>query len=118
MVSIVRGVVPEVNPAMPCTDQKRPFVPAEARLGQRSGRVRIWAKTGSRPRLPAGQRHENANLFGAIRPRSGKGAALMPPKANTQAMQMHLEEISRKVAARAHAVFLMDRAGLGTPPTS
>ena len=33
------------------------------------------------------------------------------PKANTQALQMHLEEISRAVAARAHAVVLMDCAG-------
>ena len=35
----------------------------------------------------------------------------MLPKANTGAMQMHLEEISRTVAAKAHAVVLMDRAG-------
>ena len=35
----------------------------------------------------------------------------MLPRANTAAMQMHLEEISRNVAARAHAVVLMDRAG-------
>ena len=41
----------------------------------------------------------------------GKGAALMMPFANTHAMQIHLEEISRSVAARAHAVVLMDRAG-------
>ena len=35
----------------------------------------------------------------------------MLPRANTAAMQMHLEEISRNVTARAHAVVLMDRAG-------
>ena len=35
----------------------------------------------------------------------------MLPKANTKAMQLHLEEISRTVAARAHAVVIMDRAG-------
>ena len=35
----------------------------------------------------------------------------MLPSANTCAMQMHLEEISRTVAAGAHAVVLMDRAG-------
>lgn len=35
----------------------------------------------------------------------------MLPSANTCAMQMHLDEISRNVAARAHAVVLMDRAG-------
>jgi len=35
----------------------------------------------------------------------------MLPKANTAMMQLHLEEISRNVAAHAHAVVLMDRAG-------
>ena len=35
----------------------------------------------------------------------------MLPRANTDAMQMHLEEISRTVAAKAHGVVLMDRAG-------
>jgi transposase len=35
----------------------------------------------------------------------------MMPKANTHAMQMHLDEISRTVANGAHAVLLMDRAG-------
>ena len=83
----------------------------EARLGQKNGRVRIWARKGTRPRLPADQRYENAYLFGAICPRRGKGAALMLPRANTAMMQLHLEEISRTVAAKAHAVVLMDRAG-------
>ena len=83
----------------------------EARLGQKNGRTRIWAKKGTRPRLPADQRYANAYLFGAICPRRGVGAALMLPHANTSAMQMHLDEISRTVARRAHAVILMDRAG-------
>ena len=80
-------------------------------MGQKNGRARIWAKRGTRPRLPADQRYANAYLFGAICPRWGKGAALMLPIANTAAMQMHLDEISCNVAAKAHAVVLMDRAG-------
>lgn len=35
----------------------------------------------------------------------------MLPRANTAAMQMHLQEISRTVAPSAHGVVLMDRAG-------
>ena len=35
----------------------------------------------------------------------------MLPFANTDAMKMHLDEISRNVAAKAHGVVLMDRAG-------
>jgi len=38
----------------------------------------------------------------------------MMPLANTEAMQMHLNEISRQVAHKAHAVILMDRAGWHT----
>ncbi len=83
----------------------------EARLGRKNGRTRIWASTGTRPRAPADQRYANAYLFGAICPARGVGAALMLPFANTSAMQMHLDEISRNVAAKAHAVVLMDRAG-------
>jgi len=35
----------------------------------------------------------------------------MLPVANTKAMQMHLDEISSHVAAKAHGVVMMDRAG-------
>lgn len=35
----------------------------------------------------------------------------MMPRADTEAMQHHLEEISQNVAANAHGVVLMDRAG-------
>jgi transposase len=36
------------------------------------------------------------------------------PFADTEAMQLHLEEISRHVASGAHAVLLLDRAGWHT----
>ena len=83
----------------------------EARIGQKNGQVRLWARKGTRPRLPADQRYDNAYLFGAICPKRGTGAALVLPKANTEAMQLHLDEISKYVARKAHAVILMDRAG-------
>lgn len=86
----------------------------EARIGQKNGRTRIWARKGSRPRLPADQRYKSAYLFGAICPKRGAGVALMLPWANTEAMQLHLDEISRYVARKAHAAVLMDRAGWHT----
>ena len=76
--------------------------------------MRQWARRGTRPRQPADQRYESAYLFGAIRPAQGKGAALALPCADTEAMQLHLEEISRNVAVGAHAVLLFDRAGWHT----
>ena len=76
--------------------------------------MRQWAKRGTRPRQPADQRYESAYLFGAICPARGAGAALAVPFANTEAMQLHLDEISRTVAKGAHAVLLADRAGWHT----
>lgn len=86
----------------------------EARIGQKNGIVRQWARRGSRPRQPADQRYENAYLFGAICPARGTGAAIAVPYADTEAMQLHLNEISRHVATGAHAVVLLDRAGWHT----
>ncbi len=76
--------------------------------------MRIWARKGTRPRLPADQRYQNTYLFGAICPKRGTGAALVLPTANTNAMRLHLDEISNCVARKAHAVVLMDRAGWHT----
>ena len=74
----------------------------EARIGQKNGLVRQWARKGSRPRQPADQRYENAFLFGAVCPARGVGAGLAMPFADTEAMQLHLKEISRTAAlARA-----------------
>ena len=86
----------------------------EARIGQKNGLVRQWARRGTRPTQPADQRYESAYLFGAICPARGKGAALALPFADTQAMQLHIDEIARHVARDAHAVLLMDRAGWHT----
>lgn len=64
--------------------------------------------------MPADQRYHSAYLFGAICPARGTGAALALPLANTEAMQLHLDEISCQVARGAHAVLLLDRAGWHT----
>ncbi len=86
----------------------------EARIGQKNGLVRQWARRGTRPRQPADQRYQNAYLFGAICPARGTGAALALPHADTEMMQLHLDEISRHVAKGAHAVQILDRAGWHT----
>jgi hypothetical protein len=76
--------------------------------------VRQWARRGSRPRQPADQRYESAYLFGAICPARGTGAALAMPYADSEAMQLHLVEVSSRVRRGAHAVLLLDRAGWHT----
>ena len=86
----------------------------EMRVGQKNGQVYQWARKGSRPRQPKDQRYENAYLFGAVCPGRGAGAALIMPRADTEAMNRHLEEISREVADGAHAIILLDQAGWHT----
>lgn len=86
----------------------------EARIGQKNGLTRLWARKGTRPRQPKDQRYDSAYLFGAICPARNIGAALVLPAANTEAMQAHLDVISDHVAQGARAVLLLDRAGWHT----
>jgi len=71
----------------------------------------VWAKRGTRPRAPRDQRYEWAYIFGAVCPERSATAALVLPCANAEAMNLHLVEISKQVAAGAHAVLLLDGAG-------
>ncbi len=83
----------------------------EARIGQKNKLTRRWARRGTRPRAPHDQRTAWAYLFGAICPAEGKGAGLVMPFCDTEAMQAHLAEISAMVARDAHAALLLDQAG-------
>src|SRR5690606_16066850 len=82
----------------------------EARIGQKNGIVRQWARRGTRPRQPADQRYKNAYLFGAICPARGKGAALALPFADTDAMQLHIDEIGSSPQPKPQATKI---AGVG-----
>jgi transposase len=86
----------------------------EARVGQKNGLVYQWARRGSRPRQPQDQRYQSAYIFAAVCPARAEGAALVMPRADTEAMQLHLQEISRTVAPGAHGVVVMDKAGWHT----
>ncbi|WP_246663778.1 IS630 family transposase [Tardiphaga sp. vice278] len=83
----------------------------EARIGQKNKITRRWAKRGTRPSAPRDQRTSSTYIFGAICPKQGKGAALILPFCNTEAMNLHLAEIAKAVAPGAHAVLLVDQAG-------
>ena len=84
---------------------------ADARVGQQGTLTRIWAARGTRPRAPRDTRHTWAYIFGAVCPERGATAALVIPHADAQAMNAHLAEISRTVAAGAHAILVLDGAG-------
>ena len=57
------------------------------------------------------QRYACAYIFGAVCPARDTGVALVLPDADTNAMNLHLAEISRHVMPSAHAVVLIDGAG-------
>ena len=84
------------------------------RVGQKTQRTRVWAPTGTRPRQIADLRTGCAYLFGAICPERGTGAALATQRADTWAMQLHLDEIGLAVTQGAHAILILDQAGWHT----
>ena len=87
-----------------------------ARFGQKNKLTRRWARRGTRPRAPRDQRTEWAYIFGAICPAKGKGAGLVMPWCDTDAMAAHLIEISAAVDPGAHAVLIVDQAGWHLTP--
>lgn len=88
----------------------------EARIGQKNKITRRWAARGTRPRAPKDQRTQWAYIFGAICPAKGKGAGLVLPWCDTQAMNVHLDEISAAIDPGAHAVLVVDQAGWHLTP--
>ena len=64
-----------------------------------------------RPSAPQDQRTASTYIFGAICPGDGKGAALVLPACNTEAMNLHLAEIAAEVAPGKHAALVVDQAG-------
>jgi hypothetical protein len=83
----------------------------EMRVGQKNKLTYRWARKGSRPRATHDQRTQSTYLFGAVCPERGAGAALVLPACNSEAMQLHLDEIATRVTPGAHAIVLLDQAG-------
>jgi hypothetical protein len=84
----------------------------EPRVGQKNKITRRWAKRGSRPSAPSDERTASAHIFGAIRPKEGKGAALVMPRCDTEAMPCSVAPRSAtQIAPGPHAAILVDQAG-------
>jgi hypothetical protein len=76
----------------------------EARAGQKNTITRRWARCGTQPSAPKDQRTASSYIFGAICPWLGKAAAVVLPRCNIAAMNLHLAEMATAVAPGAHAV--------------
>ncbi len=60
----------------------------EARIGRKNKTPRRWARRGTRASAPKDQRTASTTIFGAICPEDGKGAGLVLPWCNTEAMTL------------------------------
>ena len=87
----------------------------EARVGQQGTLVYVWAERGSCPVATRDCRRNWAYIFGAVCPERAVGEALVMPFVNIEAMNRHLQQISRRVAFGAHAALIVDGAGWHRP---
>lgn len=104
----------EVLPAEVSIESVDIWFQDEARVGQRGTVTRTWAKKGTRPRLARQQQFEYAYIFGAVCPGRDEAVGLVLPTANTEAMLVHLENISIKIPPGRHAVIVLDKAAWHT----
>ena len=63
---IVKDVAPETKPEIKIEIWFQDEMRLGKKNGQKSGKVRQWAKRGARPRQPADQRYESTYIFGAV----------------------------------------------------
>ena len=101
----------EVRRTLPTGTPVEIWFQDEMRVGQKNKLTYRWARKGSRPRATHDQRTQSAYLFGAVCPALGKGAAIVVPSCNSEAMQHHLDVTAASVAPGAHAIMLLDQAG-------
>ena len=83
----------------------------ESRIGQQGSQTRIWAPTGTRPRVVKQQQFLYSYIFGAVCPAQKTCAALVVPYVSYEILKAHFEEISVHVPQGRHAIVVLDRAG-------
>jgi hypothetical protein len=98
------------------------------RLGQKNPRTRRWARRGTRPQALTDLRTKSAPACAgagsiylgrsalSVAPSTGSGgtAAVVMPRADTQARPHHRDESARNLAPKAHAIVVLDQAGWHT----
>lgn len=83
----------------------------EARLGQKGRVCHMWWKRGERPAGICDRRFTFAYIFGAAKIGADDAFALVMPEANTEAMQIFLDEFSKTIPEDEIAIMYADRAG-------
>jgi transposase len=82
----------------------------EARFGRISSPKACWAPLPLRPSVARQIVREYIYIFGAVSPHDGQHDSLVLPWANTEAMSLFLEELSRRYPDE-YILMFMDQAG-------
>ena len=83
----------------------------EARIGQKGMLSRVWARKGTRPRIPRDYRYGYCYLFSALCPARGEAIGHVCDRADTVEMNRHLKDIGTMVPKERHALVIFDGAG-------
>ncbi len=83
----------------------------EARVGQKGRAGHVWYERGVRPSAPVDRGFTSTYIFGAVRPGSDDGFALVLPEVSTAAMNAFLNGFARHLGEGVHAALVLDRAG-------
>lgn len=83
----------------------------EARFGQQGTLTRVWAARGRRAWALRQTEYEWVYVFGAVCPRTGQAHGWLMPKANTETMNIYLDDLSKQIEPGCHVVLVCDRAG-------
>jgi len=86
----------------------------EMRVGQQGTTTRMWSKKGTRPIAIKQLQFTNAFVYGAVCPNQNTASSIIMPFVGTEAMQIHVNEISKKVPAGRHAIVVFDQAAWHT----
>ena len=71
----------------------------------------MWAPRGTRPRRWRQTEYKWVYLFGAACPASGAAVGWIMPTGDTYCMNLHLQDLSRAVAADVQIALVLDNAG-------
>ena len=82
----------------------------EARFGRINSPSACWAPLPIRPHIARQVVREYVYVFGAVSPCDGRHDSLILPWANTEAMSIFLEEVSRRYPDE-YILMFMDQAG-------
>ena len=82
----------------------------EARVGQHGRLTRIWGERGKRIRIPKDMRFTYTYIYGAICPERDTGEAIVIDQVSKEAMEKHIQAVSKTIPSNHHGVIVMDKA--------